>query len=140
MDLHEPVDVTKFETAKRLVEAIILHENGIQPYDRMTINEGLKLTSIRPPTEAQREALEEVRPLGRTRTVLAGRATEAAGGVALISGAIASFGDTLPVLRDAAQLLRENATGLLMLFDLPVVVTGGWILYARWHDRVQGLR
>ena len=140
VDLHEPIDVTKFETAKRLVEAIIRHENGLQPYDALTINEGLRLAGIRPPTAAQREALEEVRPLGRTRTVRAGRAAEAAGGAALISGAIASVGDTLPVLREAAQLMRENAPGLLMLIGLAVVLSGGWILYARWHDREQGLR
>jgi|SRR5690625_1915768 len=140
VDLHQAIDFTDYETARHLIEVIIHHENGLQPYDALTINEGLRLAGIRPPVEAQHAALEEVRPLSRTRTLRAGRAAEAAGGVALISGAIAAFGETLPVLRDGAQLLRENAPGLLMLIGLAVVLASGWILYARWHDRMQGLR
>jgi hypothetical protein len=129
-----------YEVMRPLVEAIILQENGMQPYDALTLNEGLRLAGIRPSPEAQRAALEAARPLGRTRTLRAGRAAEAAGGLALISGAVAAFGEALPVLREAAQLLQENAAGLLMFFGLAVLLAVAWILHARWQDRERGLR
>ncbi|HLS68083.1 MAG TPA: structural protein [Kiloniellales bacterium] len=137
---HDGIDVHDYAVMRPLVEAIIQHENGLQPYDALTINEGLRLAGVRPPAEAQRDALEEARPLGKTRTSRAGRAAEAAGGVAIISGAIAAFGEALPVLKDAAELMRENAPGLLMFVGLVVVLAGGWVLYARWSDRERGLR
>jgi len=135
-----PLDLHAFPVMRPLVEAIIRQENGQQPYDALTLNEGLRLAGIRPPPEAQRAALEAARPLGRTRTLRAGRAAEAAGGLALASGSIAAFGEALPVLGEAARLLRENAAGLLMLFGLAVVLAAAWVLYARWADRVAGYR
>ena len=135
-----PLDLHSYAVMRPLVEAIILLENGIQPYDALTLNEGLRLAGIEPPPEAQRAALEAARPLGRTRTLRAGRAAEAAGGLAVVSGALAAFGEALPVLGEAARLLRENAAGLLMLFGLAVVLAVGWVLYARWCDRVAGYR
>lgn len=135
-----PLDLHDYAVMRPLVEAIIFQENGIQPYDALTLNEGLRLAGIQPPAQAQREALDAVRPLGRTRTLRAGRAAEAAGGLALFSGALATFGEALPLLREVTLLLRENAGGLLMLFGLGVVLAAGWILYARWHDRVCGYR
>lgn len=39
----DPIDVTKPETLGVLVRAIILHENGQQPYDDLTIDTGVQL-------------------------------------------------------------------------------------------------
>jgi len=137
--LHQPIDVHDYATARALVEAIIRHENGMQPYDSLTLNEGLRLAGLRPPPAAQRAALEEVQPLRRTATMRAGRAAEAAGGLAFLSGVIAAFGEALPLLRDLSQLLRDNAPGLLMALGLAVSLTAAWILYARWRERQEGL-
>lgn len=45
-DDDAPVDVRMLRDARALVEAIVRHENGQQPYDAATIREGLRLAGI----------------------------------------------------------------------------------------------
>lgn len=138
--LHQAVSVHDYAVMRALVEAIIRHENGVQPYEAATINEGLRLAGVKPPAEAARQALEETRPLGRTRTLKGGRVAAGAGGMALVSGAIAEAAPALPVLGQAAALIRAH--GSVMLLALGAVALAGvaWVVYARWDDRRQGYR
>lgn len=46
VDAHAKIDVTNLATAELLIEAIIQHENGSQPYSKETINAGIKLAGI----------------------------------------------------------------------------------------------
>ena len=45
-DADAPVDVRSPRDARALIEAIVRHENGQQPYDAATIREGLRLAGI----------------------------------------------------------------------------------------------
>lgn len=42
------IDVRDYDIVKKLVKAIIKHENGMQPYDDETINAGLALAGVTP--------------------------------------------------------------------------------------------
>lgn len=137
---HDPINVHDYAVMRPLVEAIIQHENGMQPYGAVTINEGLRLAGVRAPAVAERRALEEARPLGKTRTVKGGRVAAGAGGVALVSGAIAEIAPALPVVRQVAELVREHGTVMLVVLGALALAGAAWVIYARWDDRQRGVR
>ena len=45
----EPIDLTRGDTMRLLVKAIIRHENGQQPYDDATIDDAMKKAGVRVP-------------------------------------------------------------------------------------------
>lgn len=47
----EPLDLHSWRDMRPLIEAMIYHENGKQPYSRATLAAGLRLAGIEPPTE-----------------------------------------------------------------------------------------
>jgi hypothetical protein len=49
----EPLNLHDWRDMRPLVEAMIHHENGVQPYSRATIVEGLRLAGIEPPAERE---------------------------------------------------------------------------------------
>lgn len=93
-----------------------------------------------PPPESAAEALEQIRPYGETRTARGGRAVVATGVAGLAAGALAELAPALPVLRGAAELLRDHGTIGLVLLGLAAVGLGAWVLHARRDDRARGLR
>lgn len=139
-DIDDPVDVHRYEHAEPIVRAIIQHENGQQPYDLKTINEGLRLAGIEPPAEAEKEALDEVLPLPKTRSVKGGQVAAGAGGVAVVSGLLGELAPALPILHEIGRLVRENGTEMLILLGLVALAGAGYTIYARWDDRRKGLR
>lgn len=64
-----PISVHDYETLAPLAEAIIHHENGKQPYDKATIEEGLYLAGVVKPS----------RPLAKDRGVQGGVASAGTG-------------------------------------------------------------
>ena len=46
---REPFDISEHRHAQAMVEAIIQHENGMQPYDAAALDAGLMLAGIEPP-------------------------------------------------------------------------------------------
>ena len=59
--LHDPVDVDSQAVMLPLVEAIIRHENGVQPYSRATLLTGLRLAGVadaEPPPMAKRPSVQ----------------------------------------------------------------------------------
>jgi hypothetical protein len=83
------IDVYQYDIAKPLVKAIIKHENGVQPYDDDTINEGIRLAGIEVP----------VKPLSQSREIKGQQV--AAGGLLGSVAAEAAAG-----LSDAAGMLQ----------------------------------
>lgn len=111
------------ETMRGLVEAIILHENGQQPYTDAQIEAGMVLAGIEP----------ERKPLGKTRTVQGGKAV--------------GVGTVLAAAAEALEPMKEQIGWLAQFSDLAkwaalaVVVLGLIaILWARIDDRMKGLR
>lgn len=125
------LDVQSHGDMRPLVEAIIRHENGQQPYTPAQIDAGLVLAGIEPPAV----------PLAATRTVKGGQ-TAAVGttGVAVVT-----------TLADQAKEAVEPAAGLLVklgpylgpakwVFIGLIVIGLAYMLFARWDDRRRGLR
>lgn len=86
------------------------------------------------------QALEQQRPLSETRSARGGRLAAGAGGVALISGAIAEAAPALPVLGQTAALVREHGAVMLLALGAVALAGAAWVVYARWDDRRRGLR
>lgn len=110
------IDVHQYERMKPLVEAMILHENGMQPYTNAQIDKGLLMAGIEPPQK----------PAIKSRTVQGGT-------IAGVSTLMATAQPALPL----AQRLADSAPLILGLIALAGI---GYMLYARWDDRKKGLR
>ncbi|MBB4267824.1 structural protein P5 [Roseospira visakhapatnamensis] len=99
------IDVHTYDVARALVEAIISHENGMQPYDRAMIDTGLALAGIEPPvliTDRPAPALPTKpapRPLRQTSTGKTGAA-----------GLLAVGGTVLTVAAENADAVLDAAT------------------------------
>lgn len=96
--VDERLDVYDYATMKALVQAIITHENGQQPYDDATLDAGLKLAGIEPPRK----------PLTQRPEVLA---TATAGVITAATAATDALTAYLPHAVQAAQTLEPIAPG-----------------------------
>lgn len=120
---HEPVDLGRYEVARPLVEAIILHENGQQPYTDAQIDKGLVLAGIEPPEKG----------LAGSRTVKGGQVAAAGGIASVVAGVVEQAEPALPFLQ-SMMFYAPFAVGAI------VVLGVGWMLWARLDDRRKGLR
>lgn len=119
----DPLDIHDYRVLRGLVEAIIAHETGQQPYTDAQIDAGLVLAGVAPPEK----------PLAQTRTIKG--AQIAAGATAL--GAAAEAAQQLQPAIPLLQRVAEVAPWLLAVLALGGI---GWIVWARWDDRRRGLR
>lgn len=107
---------------RELIESIILHETGQQPYTDAQIEAGMVLAGIEP----------ERKPLAASRTVKGGQAAGTGVGVSSVAeafepGELMALGhDLLPVLKWVGIALVVGGVGLM--------------LWARIDDRRKGLR
>jgi hypothetical protein len=111
------INVHDYYTAKPLVEGIILHENGVQPYTDAQIDLGLSMAGIRPPAKS----------LQQSRTVKGGQLAAAGGAVSII-GAVAEQVEAAAPIVQAIKLWGPWVAGSLAL------VAAGVVIYARWDD------
>ncbi len=121
LDLHAYADL------KPLVEAIIQHENGQQPYTGAQIDKALVLAGVEPPAKN----------LQHTRTVKGGKAATAA---TVGLGALQAVQDGLAPARDTLQTLvpyLDVAKWLLLAITLIGI---GVMIWARIDDHRKGLR
>ena len=115
--VDESLDIHQHSYCRPLVEAIIRHENGQQPYPARVINRGLELAGIAPGHDP---ALD--RPEGQGGAVLAGSA-----GAATLAGMIDQAAPALPVVSVLAQYAP-------WVIGLGLVIGLGWFVYCRWAD------
>ena len=118
------IDVYDYATMRPLVEAIIKHENGMQPYSPAEIDEGLRLAGIEPPQK----------PLSRSRT-LAGQ-TAAATGTA--GAAALEIGQQATDAASQVSFLVEYGWVFQTLFMALILGGIGLTVYARLNDRATG--
>jgi len=121
LDMHAYADL------RPLVEAIIKHENGQQPYTGAQIDKALVLAGVEPPAKN----------LQRTRTVRGGKAATAA---TVGLGALQAVQDGLAPARDSLQMLvpyLDIAKWLLLAITL---IGLGVMIWARIDDHRKGLR
>ena len=123
LDLHSYADL------RPLVEAIIRHENGMQPYTAAQIDKGLALAGVEKPH----------RSLGRSRTVAAGTvataSTGGAGAIEILQTAVTfGFGTAVQTATDALSPLADYLEiAKWALFALTLIGVGVMV-YARWDD------
>lgn len=118
-----PINVQDYEVANPLVKAIILQENGSQPYTQAQIDKGLLLAGIEP----------ERKPLAATRTVKASQVAAGATGLGMAAEVIREAEPAIPLLR----IVADAAPWVL---GVVILVAVGWIVWARYDDRRKGLR
>ena len=118
------IDVHDHTVMRPLVEAIILHENGMQPYDDATIDQGLRLAGVEMPQK----------PLSRSRT-LAGQ-TAAATGTAAV--AAQEIGQQATEAAGQISFLVEYGWVFQALFLMLIIGGIGLTVYARLDDRAAG--
>ena len=127
LTVDQQLDLHSFDHLKKLVTAIIQHENGQQPYSDAEITKGLVLAGVEPPQQ----------DLQKTRTVQAGQAATA-GTIGI--GIIEAVQDTIEPAKSALIAIipyLETAKWLL----LGVTLIGiGTMVWARIDDRRKGLR
>ncbi len=119
----EPLNVHDHRTLRGLVEAIIAHENGQQPYTPAELDAGLVLAGVEPPE----------RPLTQSRTVQGSQVAAGATLVALASETARTLEPALPL----AQRFIELAPWAAAAIALAGI---GYIVWARLDDRRRGLR
>ena len=123
----QKLDMHRFQHLKPLVEAIIFHENGCQPYTEAEITKALMLAGVEPRQKS----------LQKTRTVKAGKA--------------ATAGTLSMAVLQAVQETLEPATSILVGIA-PYLEIAKWLLlgltfvgisimlWARIDDHKRGLR
>lgn len=120
---------------------------GKQPVYRVTHNRGhehlfFNDVDTKPPA-TPKEALDQQRPLARTRTMSASGALAGTGVVAVGTGLADQVNQMAPavtVVRDVAESAHEHPDGLLIVFGLVVIAAAAFIMWSRWDDRRRGLR
>lgn len=122
---EEEIDVHRYEIMRPLVEAIIAHENGSQPYTPAQIDKGLVLAGIEPPAK----------PLASTGT-MRGAKVAAAATTATVAVEAAQYADLAVQAGGAIRTLLEF--GPIVLGALALVAIG-YIAWQRYDDHRRGL-
>lgn len=124
---NEAIDVASHPVAVKLVKAITLHENGVQPYSDAQINAGLRLAGI---------IEEKPVTLLQSRTIQ-GSAVAATGGfAAVLITLLESFQEVVPLLGDLKSL-SPVALGIVGVLSLAGAL---YAAYARWDDKRNGVK
>lgn len=119
----DPLDIHDYRVLRGLVEAIIAHENGQQPYTDAQIDAGLVLAGVEPP----------IRPLSETRTVKGAQVAAGATALGVVAEAVDKIQPAVPLL----QRIAEIAPWVLAILALAGI---GYVIWARYDDRRKGLR
>lgn len=120
IDIKDPV------VMKQMIEAIITHENGSQPYSDAQLVAGMVLAGIEPVRA----------PLQATRTVKGAQVASLAATATTAAGVAAEVAPALPVL----SWLRDNLGFALIVLGAVALIGVGVMVWARLDDRRKGLR
>ena len=123
----QPLDMHAYADLRPLVEAIIKHENGQQPYTAAQIDKALVLAGVEPPAKN----------LQHTRTVKGGQAATAA---TVGLGALQAAQDSLAPARDSLQMLAPYLDVAKWLLLAITLIGIGIMVWARIDDYRKGLR
>lgn len=107
----DPVNVHDYAVMRPLVEAIIKHENGVQPYSGMVIDEGLRLAGV-----------VEKKPATKDLDIITGAGGTASGGAA---GAVEAVQETMDGVSQLTPYL-DTAKWLFLALSLALF---GFTLY-----------
>tara|TARA_R100001480_G_scaffold38852_2_gene51688 strand:+ start:416 stop:1081 length:666 start_codon:yes stop_codon:yes gene_type:complete len=117
VNVGQQINILDYKTMRVVVEAIIRFENGSQPYDKATIDAGLRLAGIDVP----------VKPLHKSRTIVASTAATAATVAPLVADKIDSVKAVLEPLAATNDYIKYGVAALTLL-------SIGIIIWARIDD------
>jgi hypothetical protein len=123
VESDEKLDVHEYRVLRPLVEAIILHENGIQPYTDAQLDAGLVLAGVEPPAKA----------LSDTRTIKGSQIAAGATVAGVVAQTVRDIEPAIPLAQRFIELAPWAAAAIAL-------VGIGWVVYARLDDRRRGLR
>lgn len=89
-----------------------------------------------PAPQTAKDALDQQKPLNKSRTVQGSRIAGGAGAVATVAGIASEISPALPVL----NWVRDNLSFALIVLGVAVLAGVGYAVYARLDDRKKGLR
>lgn len=124
----EALDFHNYEHMRPVIEAMIWHENGSQPYTAAQIDAGLARAGIVP---AITPSIQTTRTV--TGAKIAGASTVGGLGLETARQVADYVGDFAPIV---SMALRYGP----WLVGFVALVAIGYIVYARWDDRRKGLR
>lgn len=123
----QSLNMHSFVHLKPIVDAIIWHENGMQPYTEAEIVKALVLAGVEPQAQS----------LQKTRTVKGGQAaTAATAGM----GALEAVQQTIDPARDALLGIAPYIDAAKWALLAVTLIGIGVMLWARIDDRRKGLR
>ena len=120
---YDTLDMHKYEHLEPLVRAIILHENGTQPYTDSQITKGLVLAGVEPRKQE----------LSKSKTIKAAQVAGAATVITPIADAVAQAAPAFGLLGTVAQY----APYVLAIIAVAAI---GFIVWDRIDDRRKGIR
>jgi hypothetical protein len=120
------LNIKRADVMAVLIESIVQHENGEQPYSDSQITKGMMLAGI--------EA--EFKPMNKSRTLNGGRIAGVGASATTVAGAASAVAPALPVL----EWFRDNMAIALMAVGIATLVGVGYMIWARYDDREKGLR
>lgn len=114
----DAIDVHTYPVMRALVEAIIKHENGTQPYDSATLDNGLALAGIIP----------KPKPATKDPDIVT------AGGGGLTGGASIVADAAQQTMDSASQMAGylDTAKYLFMVMSVGMFAFTAWRVYRRW--------
>lgn len=115
----DEINVHDYATMRQLVEAITLHENGVQPYSSAQIDKGLVLAGIEPPDKS----------LQQSRTIKGGQVAT----LGVAGTAASDMAQQLAPLTDYSDYIKW---GFVALTVAGIALT----VWARIDDKNKGLR
>jgi len=126
----QAIDVYDYATMRGMVDAIIVHENGYQPYDEPEIVEGITLAGVEPPDRTIYNVLKPApKPVLESGTVQFGT-----------TAAIGSTGMLGVTIFERFLGFLEGAGIAQLVFALIVLVAVAGVIWRYLDDRKKGLR
>lgn len=120
---NAPIMLADYSVMFPLVKAIIMHENGQQPYPDLMINEGLKMAGV-------------LKPITRVTQTPVGAGTATAAGTGAIAAAVEGYQQVQPITFAVQSATQGTASwqqwGSLIVGAL-VFISIAAALYALWH-------
>lgn len=120
----QAVNVHQYDVMRPLVEAIIRHENGSQPYSADQINEGLRLAGIAPARK---------KPVAKDPEINTGVIVTGAGGVGAIAKAASEASDIAYSARPLIDIVID--VGPWIVIGAVVICGGAYLLWRQWKRR-----
>jgi hypothetical protein len=118
------LDFHRYDHARPLIEAIIAHENGCQPYPDAVLDKGLALAGIEPPP----------RGLSSSRTIAAGQVATAATTIGVAVSAVKEMHGVLPELGGLIAFVKAQGWPIGLGLATVTLAAVAWMIWARIDD------